>query len=459
MGISAGIAALGDALAGAATDVAVTGAVDAGIGAAAGAAADVGGTVAAADLGAAALGGAAEGGVAAGLGATDLAAGAAEGGLAAGAGLDALAGGAGGGAGALGGVGADVAGTAAGGAGAGAEISAPAATAAGLGASGGVVSPTEALAGGTGPLSALGGSTPTNFDTLWAADQAALAGSSSTSGLTPAAVSEAAYGFPAGETAGTGPLSYAATTENGAAGLTPGAGAALSTGGTTTAGATLDEVALANNATLGTTAGVGAPTSIAPAAAGTAGGAAPAAGGISGTLNSILASPTLKAAEVAAPLAGLGYTLVKGQPSLPPAAQRALDNVGPTQNFADTELSNAASNTISPAQQAQIDQYVQNAKNQLYQFYASQGRDPNQDTDFLQGMAQIEQNAIAMQQQFINTMITTGLQAQGQVSSELNSAAQMQMANDQQFQASITSALQSFGLVAAISNVGQKQAA
>jgi hypothetical protein len=191
----------------------------------------------------------------------------------------------------------------------------------------------------------------------------------------------------------------------------------------------------------------------APAAA-----AAPGGGGISGTLSSILSSPITKTAEIAAPLGMLGYTLASGPAGLPPAMEQALSNLGPVQNLARTDLRNAAANKITPAQTAQIATYKQNATNQLYQFYASQGRNPLQDTDYIQGVEQINQNAIAMQQQFIDAMVTEGIQAQGAVSSELNAAANLQVANDNAFNQSISSALQSFGLVAALSTAGTKVA-
>jgi hypothetical protein len=348
-------------------------------------------------------------------------------------------------------LGATTAPTPAAGAGAATPTTTPAAspTSAGAGqpSSGGVASPTEALSGSTGPLSALSGQNPTTFDQLWA-DRAA--GPVNDAGGLGALTS--------GENFQAGAQSYAASTEPGAASLpsaitNPGAGTGSSV---PLSSAATNAVTGGNNAIDNATLALDQPppTNIAPTGAGAATTNAAGAPAPSTGLAALLSSSGLKTAATLAPLGLLGYEVAKGQPSLPQAEKNALSNIGGAENLASTDLTNAANNTITPAQAQQIATYEQNATNQLYQFYASQGRDPNQDTDFLQGVAQINANAIAMQQQFIDSMVTQGLSAEGAVNSTLQSAAQLQVQNDQEFQGSISAALQSFGLVAAISASG-----
>jgi hypothetical protein len=69
-------------------------------------------------------------------------------------------------------------------------------------------------------------------------------------------------------------------------------------------------------------------------------------------------------------------------------------------------------------------------------------------------LQQIDANALAIQQNFIDAMIKNGLAAQGAVDSTLQAAASLQVQQDQAFQSSLSSALQSFGLVTAINTIG-----
>ena len=118
----------------------------------------------------------------------------------------------------------------------------------------------------------------------------------------------------------------------------------------------------------------------------------------------------------------------------------------------------AANQQITAPQTAEIETWKQQQKNQLYQMYAKNGLDPNKSSDYLQGVQQIEQQAIGMQQQFIDQLIKTGLGETGQATSALQSAAQMQLQEDKDFQQSLQSAIQSFGLVAGLSSLNLKVA-
>src|SRR5262249_769252 len=144
----------------------------------------------------------------------------------------------------------------------------------------------------------------------------------------------------------------------------------------------------------------------------------------------------------------LGYTLMRGEGSLPPQARQAQSIAGTEGAFAQDWLQRAQAGQLSPAQLAQVDIFRQNALNQLRQQYASAGR-PNyqQDSSYLYGVQQIEQQAVAMQQQFIDSMIKNGLSAAGGATTALNQVAQMQIQEDRNFQQAIGDAVKAFGYV------------
>lgn len=178
-----------------------------------------------------------------------------------------------------------------------------------------------------------------------------------------------------------------------------------------------------------------------------------AGGGVSSGLSGLLSGSNLKTAALLAPVAGLGLTLARGQPSLPPAEQQAVQNATAEQQFGTQQLAMAQANQITPAQAQQIATWKQQQINALYQMYARMGRgDPYSDSDFLQGVQNINAQAITMQQQFIDAMITNGLNATGQANQTLTQAANLQVANDNAFQQALASSVSSFGLVAALSS-------
>jgi hypothetical protein len=206
-----------------------------------------------------------------------------------------------------------------------------------------------------------------------------------------------------------------------------------------------------------------------------------AGGGLTSTLSSALNSPYTKLAELGLPLGFLGYNLAKGPPPIAPQANLAVANaenqLAPLQGkaTANTDLFNQTAATdlnlannfqISPAQAASISIYQQDSMNQLYQQIAKQGNtDPTKTSEFIQGKQQIDQQALAMQVQMVNQLISTAFQASGAATSGLSAgtnvtnaldqtlmqAAQLQVQQDSNFQNAVGSALQSFGLMAALS--------
>jgi hypothetical protein len=204
-------------------------------------------------------------------------------------------------------------------------------------------------------------------------------------------------------------------------------------------------------------------------------------GGVTDALGSALNSPYAKLAELGIPLGFLGYNLAKGPAPIPPQAnmaqQNAINQLAPLQGKAAANVDlynqtaaadlNMANNfQISPAQAAAIKTDSDNAKNQLYQQLANEGNtDPTKTTAWIEGNNQINQAALAQQVQMVNQLITTAFQAAGAatqgvgassaVTSALDNtlmqAAQLQSQQDQAFQQATSSALQSFGLLAALS--------
>jgi len=184
---------------------------------------------------------------------------------------------------------------------------------------------------------------------------------------------------------------------------------------------------------------------------GTAAGAAQPAGGfnlggLGKGIEGALGSPWLR---YGLPLAAIGATALRGPGQLPPqtrANQQAT--------FGATEINQANAGQILPAQQAQIDQTALGARNKLYQLYASRGIDPNSSTDFQQELVQIQQQADAQKAAIIQNMITTGLQYETGASNILTAAANQQVALDNNFRTSLTSAISSFGVMAALGSGG-----
>lgn len=177
--------------------------------------------------------------------------------------------------------------------------------------------------------------------------------------------------------------------------------------------------------------------------------AADAIGGkAGGVLNGLI--PSASTLEKAALPAGmLAYNAIKGPPPLT-AEGKALGVGGAaTQPLLDTEkqqLGIANSGQISAPQQQQITNFVNEQQNELIQQLASQGvTNMAGDSRFIQGMQQIREKAIALQQQFIAQALQAGTAAAGAAAGNLNSAAQQSLQNDTNFQSALSSAVGSLG--------------
>ena len=187
----------------------------------------------------------------------------------------------------------------------------------------------------------------------------------------------------------------------------------------------------------------------------TATGAAPSSG-ILGT--GVSWGDALRFGGPLASLAMLGTTMARGPAPLPSAQQQQLNITGPGSpvfQVSQQYLAEAATGQLQPGETAQIEQYRQNANNQLYQQLANEGiTDPRSDTRFIQGQQTIEQNAQIMYQGFINAAVTNGINALGPTTTALTNAAQLQMEQDQAYRQALASATQAFGVSAALSTIG-----
>jgi hypothetical protein len=159
-----------------------------------------------------------------------------------------------------------------------------------------------------------------------------------------------------------------------------------------------------------------------------------------------------------AALGMLGATMARGPAPLPQAAQQQVALTGPgspVYNVSQKYLTEASTGQLQPGETAQIEQYRQNATNQLYQQLANEGvTDPRGDSRFVQGQQAIEQNAQIMYQGFINAAVTNGINALGPTTTALTNAAQLQMEQDQAYRQALASATQAFGVSAALSTIG-----
>lgn len=148
------------------------------------------------------------------------------------------------------------------------------------------------------------------------------------------------------------------------------------------------------------------------------------------------------------PGAMLARSLIQGPDPLSPQARAAEAQARGFSGFSQQQLADAQAGRLNPAQAAAIQMFRQNAQNALYQQLAAQGIDPRTSTQFQAGMQQIEQQAQAMQRQFIDSMFQQAFTAGGQSSNTLLALSQQSMAQDAAFRQAITSALTSIGLAA-----------
>lgn len=150
-------------------------------------------------------------------------------------------------------------------------------------------------------------------------------------------------------------------------------------------------------------------------------------------------------------LAPAALAAIQGPPKLPAAAQ-ALQPSGavsaPLIATENQQLAQGNAGTLTPSQQAGLDQTRQDAQNQLIQQLASSGvTDFKNDTRYIQGMQDINQKILAQQQQYVQQALTNGFTAAGQAAPALQTAATEQTANDTAYNDAVAKALEAAGSI------------
>lgn len=150
-----------------------------------------------------------------------------------------------------------------------------------------------------------------------------------------------------------------------------------------------------------------------------------------------------------ASLGNVAYNALSGPGKLPSASQPLTAGGDVTAPLIATETSNLAvanSGQITPAAQASIDQYTQQAKNQLIQQLANEGvTNFAGDSRYIQGVNEINKQAQALQQSFIQSEIDNAFKAAGLAGSNLGQVANEQVSQDSAFQQSLNAAFESLG--------------
>jgi len=153
--------------------------------------------------------------------------------------------------------------------------------------------------------------------------------------------------------------------------------------------------------------------------------------------------------KAALPLAGAAYSAIKGPAALPADARNLQAGGAATAPLLALEnqgANEAITGQLTQPQQAQVLQYVQNAQNALFQQLASAGvTNPTQDSRYIAGMQKIEQDAMALQQQFITQAIQQATSAGGAASSNIASVANEQIQQDTEYQNALSAAFAALG--------------
>jgi hypothetical protein len=190
----------------------------------------------------------------------------------------------------------------------------------------------------------------------------------------------------------------------------------------------------------------------APAAGGgaaTGGGAAAGAGGGGGGGLFGLSNRDLLMGGLA--LGPLAYTMMKGEPGVPPQANQATALSPQEQALASQLMTSVQTNTPTPSQAAVVAQNTQNRINQARQALFNMGvQNPEADSRWPYMMQQIQQQQLVDTQQFMQQNMNMAMQAAGPAQQGLLSVAQMQAAQDQAYTNALSNAMRSAGTVLAL---------
>lgn len=151
------------------------------------------------------------------------------------------------------------------------------------------------------------------------------------------------------------------------------------------------------------------------------------------------------------PVANLAYQAIRGTPPLTSQAQPLTNTgavTGPLINTETQGVNSYNAGVLTAPQQAQVDQFVQSQTNQLIQQLANEGvTDFRNDSRYIAGTANIQQQAVAMKEQLLQQTFQNALSAAGSASGNLATVANQQVQNDQSFQNALTAATSAIGQV------------
>ncbi len=159
----------------------------------------------------------------------------------------------------------------------------------------------------------------------------------------------------------------------------------------------------------------------------------------------------------ALPLAAAGFEAAKGPAKLPADAKNLQSGgaaTAPLLGIEQQQATEAQTGQLTPSQQANIEQYVQDQQNLILQQLAGEGvANPQQDSRYIGAMNDLQQKVLAMQNNYVQQAIGNATSAGGAASANISSAANMQIQNDKDFQDALAAAFGALG-----GNVTQKAA-
>jgi hypothetical protein len=173
------------------------------------------------------------------------------------------------------------------------------------------------------------------------------------------------------------------------------------------------------------------------------GAASPGSSFFSGITNSIM-NPTLggvgKVAGVAAAGAGLGFDLLRGNPT-DPNQQQLQAQAGQLSAQGQQLESYLKNGTLPPALQAQLKQATAAEKARIVSGYAARNQptDPNQNSALAQELNAVDTNAIAAMADVQIQLLNTGIKETGMSTEIYNILTKLDMQNNQQLMQAISS--------------------
>lgn len=152
------------------------------------------------------------------------------------------------------------------------------------------------------------------------------------------------------------------------------------------------------------------------------------------------------AAKYGLPLAALGTQLL-GRPKIPEMG--ALSGRAAAMEKAGQEdIASARAGNLTPAQQAGIDKFKSDQMSSVKQYMANSGQGMDS-TSFLQLKANVDQQALAMSQGFLDQLMSQGLNELGLADSAESQLINLRLQREQETQSAINNFVFTMGLMGA----------